>query len=65
LTTEQLLDQHQLAEALGVHWTTVRNWRVGPPNFKEGPKFLRINGRLVRYRWSDVEKWLQTQEAKS
>jgi len=25
-----------------------------------GPEFVKITGRQVRYRWSDVERWLET-----
>jgi predicted DNA-binding transcriptional regulator AlpA len=26
-----------------------------------GPKFIKLGGRAVRYRWSDVEAWLDRQ----
>lgn len=26
-----------------------------------GPKFIKITGRAVRYRWADVEAWLDSQ----
>jgi len=25
-----------------------------------GPKFVKITGRQVRYRWSDIEEWLDS-----
>jgi predicted DNA-binding transcriptional regulator AlpA len=25
-----------------------------------GPKFIKITGRQVRYRWSDIEKWVES-----
>ena len=25
-----------------------------------GPKFVKITGRQVRYRWSDIEEWLES-----
>lgn len=24
-----------------------------------GPRFVRVNAKSVRYRWADVEEWLQ------
>jgi len=24
-----------------------------------GPEFVKITGRQVRYRWSDIEKWVE------
>lgn len=26
-----------------------------------GPKFIKLGGRAVRYRWADVEAWLDQQ----
>lgn len=26
-----------------------------------GPKYIKLGGRAVRYRWSDVEAWLDEQ----
>jgi predicted DNA-binding transcriptional regulator AlpA len=26
-----------------------------------GPNFVKITGRQVRYRWSDIEKWVESQ----
>jgi predicted DNA-binding transcriptional regulator AlpA len=25
-----------------------------------GPEFVKITGRQVRYRWSDIEKWVES-----
>lgn len=25
-----------------------------------GPKFIRVTGRQVRYRWEDIDAWLDT-----
>lgn len=27
----------------------------------KGPRFIKISGRGVRYRWSDVREWLDSQ----
>ncbi|TWH23294.1 AlpA family transcriptional regulator [Rhodococcus rhodochrous J45] len=24
-----------------------------------GPKFIRVTGRQIRYRWSDIEEWCE------
>jgi predicted DNA-binding transcriptional regulator AlpA len=26
-----------------------------------GPKFVKISGRQIRYRWSDIENWVDSQ----
>lgn len=52
---EQLLTIRQLAELLQVPISTIYRWRhVG-----EGPRGIRVSGRHVRYRLSDVEAFLQ------
>jgi predicted DNA-binding transcriptional regulator AlpA len=51
----RLHDEYEVAEMLGVSVGTVRRWRL----FGKGPKFLKL-GVLVKYRISDVERWLQT-----
>jgi excisionase family DNA binding protein len=52
---EKLLTLQQLAELLGVPEATVYQWR----SKGYGPRGLRV-GKHVRYRPSDVEKWLAT-----
>ncbi len=27
----------------------------------QGPKFIRVTGRQIRYRWEDIEAWLESQ----
>ena len=48
-----LLDEHGIAEALGVSVATVRRWRL----LKRGPKFLKV-GASVRYSAEDLRAWL-------
>lgn len=48
-----LADPRQVAAYLGVAEKTLRQWRY----LKTGPKFTKAGGR-IRYRWSDVEKYL-------
>lgn len=33
-------------------------WLEGARSRGEGPHFLRLSRRRIRYRWSDVERWL-------
>ncbi len=51
---DRLLTVEDLAEYLGVPVATLYAWRyrnVGPPGFRVG--------RHLRFRWSDVEHWIQ------
>lgn len=51
-----MLSIDELAEFLGVPRKTIIQWRymrIGPRGYKFG--------RHVRYRMSDVEKWMETQ----
>jgi excisionase family DNA binding protein len=50
------LSPEELAQYLGVPIGTVYRWRYR----HEGPRGLRV-GRHVRFRRSDVEKWLEGQ----
>ena len=51
LTEREVSTEHKIAEG------TLRNWRYSG----RGPKYLRLEGN-VRYRRSDIEKWLATCE---
>ena len=55
---ERLLTARELAEVLGVSASTVLDW------FEAGrlPGF-RLNGRAVRFRGSEIAKWLEEQRA--
>lgn len=46
-----LLDEKEAAAIAGLSTTTFRNWR----SLKQGPHFLKIGKRAVRYRRSDLE----------
>lgn len=54
--TDTLVSPQQLAEYLGIPLKSVRNWRTTG----SGPRGIRV-GKHVRYRWSDVEAWLERQ----
>ncbi|SCF22750.1 helix-turn-helix transcriptional regulator [Micromonospora mirobrigensis] len=46
----------EIATFLGVPEKTLTQWRY----VKTGPRWSKV-GRHVRYRWEDVEKWLDQQ----
>jgi predicted DNA-binding transcriptional regulator AlpA len=43
----------EVAEHLGIPLRTLAEWR----QHDTGPRYMRV-GRYVRYRWADVEQWL-------
>ncbi len=53
---EQLLTPRQLADYLNVPLSTLYSWRY----HDNGPPGLRV-GKHLRYRWADVQKWVQGQ----
>jgi excisionase family DNA binding protein len=55
-TLDQLLTIQQLADYLGVPVATLYQWRWRG----DGPLGFRV-GRHVRYRWSDIEDWVDSQ----
>ncbi len=55
-THDRLLTVEELAECLGVPVATVYAWRYR----REGPLGFRV-GKYVRYRWQDVQTWIQAQ----
>ncbi len=59
VTTRQLmLSPEDLAELVGVPLWTVYKWN------SEGTSPTRVRvGRHVRYRWADVERWIEQRTA--
>lgn len=49
-----LLNERDVAHAVGMSLGTVRRWRL----LKDGPPYLKI-GASVRYRPSDLADWLK------
>jgi excisionase family DNA binding protein len=49
----------ELAERLKIKTRTLQDWRSSG----QGPSFIRV-GRVIRYRKSDVEDWLNKQAEK-
>jgi hypothetical protein len=60
LLSDPLLSTGQLSKLTGTPARTYERWRLEG----KGPDWVRLNGesgRLVRYRLSDVERWLRNQ----
>ncbi|MDQ3499625.1 MAG: helix-turn-helix domain-containing protein [Actinomycetota bacterium] len=53
---DRLMTARDLAEYLEVPLATVYSWR----RRREGPPGFRV-GRHLRYRWRDVERWVDSQ----
>jgi hypothetical protein len=56
-TIDGLLSETQAASALGVKFTTLRNWSV----LRQGPPRIRI-GKKIFYRLDALTAWVQEQE---
>lgn len=56
-----LLTTEQAAQVLAVHPRTLDGWRIRG----NGPKFLQLSARCVRYRRSDIEAWTVERERRS
>lgn len=53
---DPMLTRDEVATRLGVRRSTLAGWAchgIGPP-------YCRLTGRMVRYRQSDVDAWMQT-----
>ena len=57
LAAGNLLTDAELAALLGASLQTVRNWRWRG----EGPRFVKLGGRMVRYRPDDVRAFIDGQ----
>lgn len=47
------LDKKQVAEKFGISVSTVNNY------MRQGMPFYRIRGKLVRFVYEEVEKWIK------
>jgi predicted DNA-binding transcriptional regulator AlpA len=56
-----LLSEKQVAAMLGLEPPTLRNWRVKG----QGPRFVRLSRRAVRYSRADVEEWVASRKRRS
>lgn len=59
LAAGYLLTDTEVAALLGASLQTVRNWRWRGRN--EGPRFVKLGGRMVRYRPADVQAFIEGQ----
>lgn len=55
-SNDRLLTVRELADYLGVPVATLYRWRY----YNDGPHGFRV-GRHLRYRWSDVQGWIELQ----
>ncbi len=54
LTPGDLLDETEVAALLALKVATLRNWRAKD----EGPRYVKLGKRAVRYRRADLEKFV-------
>jgi excisionase family DNA binding protein len=57
-TNEKLLTTKQVSEYLGIAVSTLLLYRATG----DGPRYIKILRRLVRYRQADVDAWLEAQK---
>lgn len=57
-TADRLMTTNEAAPMLGYAPRTLMRWRVE----RGGPPFVRIGGRVVRYRESDLVAWIAAQQ---
>jgi excisionase family DNA binding protein len=57
---EPIISARELAEYLDVPVATIYAWRYR----RQGPPAFRV-GRYVRFRWSDVERWIEDRIAQT
>ena len=56
---EKLLTQKKVQEYLGVSSSTLEQWRLKGV----GPCWVKVGGRLVRYRYSDLLQYISSLQA--
>jgi phage terminase Nu1 subunit (DNA packaging protein) len=54
---DRLVDEHAVSEISGIKIRTLRKWRLQG----RGPAVRRVEGRLVRYSFRDVQEWMRGQ----
>lgn len=54
---QALLNEHQVAEVLGLSVKSLRRWRAAGA----GPRFIKVNGFSVRYAVGSLLVWLNQQ----
>ena len=56
--SERFITEHDLAELTGFSTRAFQAWRLAG----KGPKAYRIANKGIRYKMSDVIKWLESKE---
>lgn len=56
LSPRPFMSTEDLAALLDVDTSTIRRWRTARPC--QGPPFIQISDRVVKYATTDVERWL-------
>lgn len=56
-----LLSTSETAQLLGVSIRTLEGWRFRGG----GPRYVKAGGRMVRYRLSDLDEWVDAQVRRS
>jgi hypothetical protein len=56
VASARLMTTEELAQLMKVDASTVRRWRTARP--PQGPPFLRLSTRVVKYDPDDVRAWL-------
>jgi predicted DNA-binding transcriptional regulator AlpA len=54
---DRLLEPSEVAEILGVRPSTLVRWR----RLKQGPPYIRVGHRTVRYQQSAITAWMAAQ----
>ena len=58
--SDELLKTRPTADLLDVAEITLKKWRING----QGPNFLRVGVRAIRYRRSDINSWLRSRACK-
>ncbi len=53
-TSQSLVNDVDAADYLGLSVHTLRRWRM----FRNGPAFVKVGGKAVRYRIADLEAFI-------
>ena len=61
--SNDLIDQHEVAAILGVTVHTVRYWRKR--SIRQGPPWIRLGYKAVRYCRADVETFARAKRAET
>ena len=63
ITEDRLLSTSQAAERLGLKTETLKKYRK-PTSATTGPKFVRLNDRVVRYKLHDLVAFIAQREVR-